>query len=127
MVRQKRRSSRSWVALFAGCMVVVAAGGRSEGRLAAVQAASEEQAFEVTLAPVSVPTYGTLTITWTAPEGRAATDWVGLFALAAPVRNLVGVQEGRPAGTVTLTAPATPGTYEARYLLEDGLLVDGFM
>ena len=120
MVRQKRRSSRSWVALFAGCMVVVAAGGRSEGRLAAVQAASEEQAFEVTLAPLSVPTYGMLTITWTAPEGRAATDWVGLFALAAPYEIWWAYTGGAPAGTVTLTAPATPGNYEARYLLEDG-------
>lgn len=120
MVRQKRRSSRSWVALFAGCMVVVAAGGRSDGRLAAVQAGAEEQAFGVTLAPVSAPTYGTLTITWTAPEGRAATDWVGLFALDAPFEIWWAYTGGAPAGTVTLTAPATPGSYEARYLLEDG-------
>ena len=78
------------------------------------------QKFSVTLAPAGVPTGGTLTIGWSAPAGRPATDWVGLFSPGATFEVWWVYTGGRTSGTVALQAPSTSGSYEARYLLEDG-------
>jgi hypothetical protein len=78
------------------------------------------QEYSVTLAPASVLTGGTLTIGWSAPAGRAATDWVGLFSPGDTVEVWWVYTGGTTSGTVALQAPSTSGSYEARYLFEDG-------
>jgi len=78
------------------------------------------QEYSVTLAPASVPTGGTLTIGWSAPAGRPATDWVGLFSPSDTIEVWWVYTGGTTSGTVSLQAPSTSGPYEARYLLEDG-------
>ena len=107
--------------LIAVCLVL--SGGA--GPLSAVASPGESpQAFSVTLSPPNVPTGGTLTVAWSAPEGRPGNDWVGLF----PPGGLAGSEVwwtytgGAGSGTVTLAAPLTSGPYQARYLLDDGYL-----
>lgn len=64
----------------------------------------------------------TIPVFWTAPSGHSTTDWVGVFAAGAPDTQYHAwsyVPAGT-AGTLSLTAPATPGVYEVRYLRGDG-------
>ena len=73
----------------------------------------------VSLTPASVRPGDTLTIAWTAPGGRPATDWVGLFLPDAAYETWWAYTNGAASGSVTVAAPAA-GSYEARYLLDDG-------
>lgn len=64
----------------------------------------------------------TIPVFWTAPPGHSTTDWVGVFAAGAPDTEYHAwtyVPAGT-AGTLSLTAPATPGVYEVRYLRDNG-------
>jgi hypothetical protein len=59
---------------------------------------------------------------WDAPPDHAATDWVGVFAAGAADTEYLSwsyVPAGA-AGALNLTAPATPGVYEVRYLRDNG-------
>ena len=49
-------------------------------------------------------------------------NWIGLFAPGAKNEQYVGWKYITDAdqGVVTLTAPGEPGTYELRYLLDNG-------
>ena len=63
-----------------------------------------------------------MTVSWVAPGARSAWDWVGLFKIGDP-NGIYGWYEytkGAASGTFELTAPAQPGRYEFRYLLDDG-------
>lgn len=63
-----------------------------------------------------------ITVNWisTNPQHQ---DWIGLFLQGAP-NNTYGdyqfIPDGQTMGTFTFAAPATPGTYEFRYLLTNG-------
>jgi hypothetical protein len=79
--------------------------------------------FSVSMASAIVNVGSPLTITWTAPAGRP-TDWSDIVGVYAP-----GATNGQPlayaytrgatSGTTTLTSPATPGTYELRYVMDN--------
>jgi hypothetical protein len=59
---------------------------------------------------------------WDAPPGHATTDWVGVFAAGAPDTQYLSwsyVPAGT-AGSLSLTAPSSPGIYEVRYLRDNG-------
>jgi hypothetical protein len=59
---------------------------------------------------------------WEAPPGHSSTDWVGVFAAGAPDTDYLSwsyVPTGT-AGSLSLTAPATPGVFEVRYLRDNG-------
>jgi hypothetical protein len=65
----------------------------------------------------------TISVSFTAPSPSAARDWIGLFKVDAKNNDHGGrwkYTEGRTSGTLTFTAPAEPGQYEFRYLLNDG-------
>ncbi len=78
--------------------------------------------YMVTTPQSSVAPGGALSVSWTAPAGRPATDWVGLFRIGIPNTAFGWWQytNGAPSGTFTLAAPGEAGEYEFRYLLEDG-------
>jgi hypothetical protein len=68
---------------------------------------------------------GLITVTWTAPQGQTSPyDWIGLFKTTDPNESFDPSRwiytNGAPTGSTTFTAPATLGTYNARYLLNDG-------
>ncbi|HKW01023.1 MAG TPA: S8 family serine peptidase [Vicinamibacterales bacterium] len=97
----------------------------SGGRLNVFQAASAvapQTQFTLTPSTLSVSTGSSLSISWTAPAGRSATDWVGLFHVGDPntVYGWYTYTGGATSGTVNLTAPYPPGQYEFRYLLNNG-------
>jgi hypothetical protein len=66
---------------------------------------------------------GTLKVSWTAPSGRPATDWIGFFLVGTPNTD-VGwwrYTNGKASGSFKFPAPSPAGSYEFRYLLEDGV------
>ena len=78
--------------------------------------------YTLTANPGSVITGAALSISWTAPNGRPATDWIGLYHVGAGNSGPIWWQYtgGATAGTFNLTAPNQVGPYEFRYLLQDG-------
>jgi hypothetical protein len=78
--------------------------------------------YTLTATPSPVGPGQALTINWTAPSGRPATDWIGLFVVGAPNTANLGYQftGGATGGSFTLSAPAQTGQYEFRYLLQNG-------
>ncbi len=62
-------------------------------------------------------------VTWTSPGG-SAKDWIGWFRTgdsnSAYDPSRWRYTGGASSGSFTITAPTTPGTYEFRYLLNDG-------
>lgn len=78
--------------------------------------------FALTAAPSTVAAGGGFTATWTAPGGRPATDWIGLYAVGASNTAFIswGYTGGATSGSRAFTAPGQPGQYELRYLLNDG-------
>jgi Ca-activated chloride channel family protein len=68
---------------------------------------------------------GQLSVSWTAPRA-GAWDWVGLFKVGDPSTTYESgwwkYTDGVISGTLTLNAPAQPGQYEFRYLLDDGFV-----
>ena len=63
-----------------------------------------------------------LRVQFTAPPGRPATDWIGLYRVGTDDRSYGWFKyvDGAASGTFTATAPVEPGEYEFRYLLKDG-------
>jgi len=82
-----------------------------------------EPAAGVTLtAPSSVAPGATLSVTWNAGTGASPKDWISLFKAGA-ANTAYGEWHytgGAASGTMSFTAPATPGTYQLRYLVNDG-------
>ncbi len=78
--------------------------------------------YSLTASPSVVAPGGALSVSWTAPSGRPATDWIGLYRVGAPNSDFLWWQytQGATSGTLTTNAPSEAGQYEFRYLLEDG-------
>jgi hypothetical protein len=78
--------------------------------------------FTLTANPSTVAAGGPLSVSFTAPPGRSALDWIGLYKVGDPNRSYGWWRytNGAESGTFDLSAPLTPGQYEFRYLLEDG-------
>jgi hypothetical protein len=77
--------------------------------------------YTLSASPASVNSGANITVSWTAPSGSSATDWIGLFATGSPNTAPVWRQYtgGAASGTASVAAPATAGTYEFRYLLNN--------
>ena len=81
---------------------------------------SARYTLEVT--PLTVSPEGTVTVTWSAPEGSSAKDWIGLYREGEPEnrRYLTWFYTGGAAsGSRDLKMPATAGRYVLRYLLDN--------
>ena len=77
--------------------------------------------FTLTANPSTVTPGGPLSVTFTAPPGRHALDWISLYKVGDPNRSYGWWQYtgGAESGTFNLTAPLEAGQYEFRYLLEN--------
>jgi len=82
------------------------------------------QGVSLTSNPSVVTAGGQLGVSWVAPSGRSAWDWIGLFKVADPSTSYENgwwqYTNGAVSGTLTLSAPTQPGEYEFRYLVDDG-------
>ncbi len=78
--------------------------------------------FTLSAAPSTVSPGGALSVSFTAPAGRNARDWIGLYRIGADNRSYLWWRytAGAESGTFNLAAPTESGQYEFRYLLEDG-------
>jgi hypothetical protein len=79
--------------------------------------------YALTVTPQTVAPSRPLTVTWTAPSGGTSPiDWLGLYRVGAPAGIYLAFQYtgGGLTGTKTFLAPAAPGTYEVRYLRNNG-------
>lgn len=78
--------------------------------------------FALASVPGTIAQESPMQVRWHAPAGRNNRDWVGLFRVSTPntAYQWWSYTDGGTSGTFALTAPATPGTYEFRYLLNNG-------
>ncbi|MEP6915678.1 MAG: IPT/TIG domain-containing protein [Acidobacteriota bacterium] len=86
----------------------------------------EMVAVSLSASPSIVTSGDQLTVSWSAPSGRPDLDWIGLFKIGVPSTSYAtgwwDYIHGGASGTLTLSAPAQPGEYEFRYLLDDGFI-----
>ena len=78
--------------------------------------------YTLNATPSTVQTGGTITISWTAPSGSSSKDWISLYVTGASNTAYGWWQytNGATSGSFTVPAPSSTGTYEFRYLLNDG-------
>jgi uncharacterized repeat protein (TIGR03803 family) len=59
-----------------------------------------------------------ITVSWNAPPGRSAADWIGLFPVGASNEEFISRQytDGASCGSIVFSAPDAAGQYELRYL-----------
>ena len=78
--------------------------------------------YTLTAAPASVNAGENITVTWTAPAGSSATDWIGLYKVGDPETAFGWWRHtgGTATGTFTVAAPSTGGNYEFRYFIDNG-------
>ncbi len=75
----------------------------------------------LTALPTTVAPGGVLTVTWKVASGNQR-DWISIYRIGAPNTSYGWWQytNGALTGSLTTTAPTTPGAYEFRYLVNDG-------
>lgn len=74
----------------------------------------------LTVTPTVVRPGGELTVSWTAPAGQSEWDWVGLYKVGEPNTKMIFYEyTAASSGSRTFAAPAQPGQYEFRYLVDD--------
>ncbi len=81
------------------------------------------QPYTLVASPQTAAPGGQLGVCWTAPAG--SSDWVGLFAVGDANTNYWRgwrYTNGTTSGCATFTAPAQPGQYEFRYLLNNSFV-----
>jgi len=63
-----------------------------------------------------------ITVTWIAPSGRCCSDWIGLYFNGASNLNYGAWTYTNDAatGAFKTRVPLQTGTYEFRYLVQDG-------
>ena len=102
--------------------VVVTNPGGSGGTLPAAFTYSFDEPFTLTASTNVIDAGGQMSVSWTAPGGRAG-DWIAVFRVGGSYDDdWYGLTIGATSGTHTLTAPTRPGQYEFRYLVDDRFL-----
>jgi hypothetical protein len=63
-----------------------------------------------------------ITVSWEAPADHSGSDWVAMYAAGASNNSYLAYQyvPAGTSGTLTFNAPTTVGTYEFRYLHNNG-------
>src|SRR6185369_1996174 len=78
--------------------------------------------YTLTASPVTVGRGGSITVSWTAPSGRPALDWIALYRIGDPNQLYQWWQytNSTTSGSAVVTAPNSPDQYEFRYLQNNG-------
>jgi IPT/TIG domain len=99
--------------------VIVINPDERSGRLAA---AFRYASFSIASSAAVVTANAPLSVTWKT-SAAGPSDWIGLFKKDSPNTSYnsgwFDYTSGAASGTFTLAAPAAPGEYEFRYLLDD--------
>ena len=76
----------------------------------------------LTVTPAVVSPRGLLTVTWVAPPAPFQGDWIGLYKVGDPNEAYLWYEYtgGTNLGSIQFFAPLQPGSYEFRYLPDDG-------
>jgi hypothetical protein len=76
----------------------------------------------VTATPTVVSPGATVTVSWTAPGGQFSGDWIGLYKVGDPNDVYISYEYtgGTSSGSHIFVLPLQPGSYEFRYLPDDG-------
>jgi hypothetical protein len=94
-----------------------------DGQTATLARAFTYDVVSLVASPTAAAAGTPLTVSWTAPKGRSAADWIALFKVGIPNSNYDDDRwqytRGAITGTYTVNAPSAPGDYEFRYLLND--------
>lgn len=99
--------------------VVVTNPGGSNATLPAAFTYSVDEPFTVTASTNVVEAGGEMSVSWTAPAGRAG-DWIAVCRVGGGYEDDWYVETlGATSGTQPVTAPPRPGQYEFRYLLDN--------
>ena len=102
--------------------VVVTNPGGSGGTLTAAFTYSFDEPFTLTPSTNVIDAGGQMSVSWTAPAGRAG-DWIAVVRVAGSYDDdWYGLTKGATSGTHTVTAPTRPGQYQFRYLLDGSSL-----
>ena len=102
--------------------VLVINPGGLRGTLTAAFTYALDEPFTLTPSTNAVDAGGQMSVSWTAPGGRAG-DWIAVVKVGARYDDdWYGLTNGATSGTLTLTAPTQPGQYEFRYLLDGGFV-----
>jgi uncharacterized protein (TIGR03437 family) len=102
--------------------VVVTNPGGSAGTLTSAFTYSFEEPFTLTPSTNVIDAGGQMSVSWTAPAGRAG-DWIAVFRVGGSYDDdWYGLTNGATSGTHTLSVPTRQGQYEFRYLVNDSFL-----
>ena len=79
-------------------------------------------AVTLTASPTAVNPGSNVTVSFTAPAGQPALDWIGLYRVGDDNRayRWWTYTNGAASATYNLAAPSEPGDYEFRYLINNG-------
>jgi hypothetical protein len=102
-----------------------------DGQTATLEAGYAYAVFSVTASPNVVAPEGDVTVSFSAPRGRACDDggdWIAIYPVGAPDKT--GAANGHSdlwykhvcgatSGTLTAKAPSQAGQYELRYMGDD--------
>ena len=78
--------------------------------------------YSLSASPTTVNAGANIAVTWTAPPGSPAQDWIGFYKVGTQNNTYLwwSYTSGLASGTFNMTAPNSPGQYEFRYLLNNG-------
>ena len=101
--------------------VVVTNPSGSGATLSAAFTYAFDEPFTLTPSTNVIDAGGQMSVSWTAPGGRAG-DWIAVVQVGGSYADdWWGPTNGAASGTLTATVPTRPGQYEFRYLLAGGL------
>jgi hypothetical protein len=81
-----------------------------------LQASPAQGQYTLSAAPSEVTPGSVITVSWTAPAGHSAQDWIGLYAVGQPDTSFISWEYtgGASSGSLPFTAPGSAGQYEFR-------------
>ena len=103
-------------------LAVTYAGGESQ-TVIATSSVSAPTNYSLMAAQATIQAGQSVNVSWTSPSGNAK-DWIAWFKIGDANtlydRNRWRYTGGASSGSFALTAPTSAGTYELRYLVNDG-------
>src|SRR3989442_9268929 len=89
------------------------------GTAALAQGVAAQAQYSVSASPSSVAPGASVSVSWTAPSGSSATDWIGMYQTGGSLLYAYVYTNGATSGASNFTMPQA-GTWEFRYYLNNG-------